>query len=289
MTKGEISHTPWHYAAYTRHRKALAKAEQSLMDGLIKHIDNPNVEALDCGFLIHAVRLRERVCVTDNKDASFVAFRGLAEYAPHAPRPDESPHEEIKNEDERMFINGWVARRLYKGREQTRIVRVEVINPKDSKSEWRTKAFVEPWSDRNRDALVMTLNTFRSGMYVYGFAEEQALRKLRSLIFPDEYERYLITGALSFEGASGVHYLIRKARPTLAYRHVDYDFDTNSKVVVALAALCTHPLGYFDGTWMGTMPLTDEVIAHLLMLRHSEHFFWRKCNQHSFDRVEIGL
>ena len=62
-------------------------------------------------------------------------------------------------------------------------------------------------------------------------------------------------------------YLFRKGRPTIALRQ---DEDVN----YALCALCLHPIGYYGDTWAGVMCPTDEVIAHLLMMRGSEEKFW---------------
>lgn len=56
-----------------------------------------------------------------------------------------------------------------------------------------------------------------------------------------------------------------------------------------LACLCLHPLGYYRGSWSGAMVPTDDVIAHLLMVRGDEHDFWRKANQHRPDAPEAGL
>jgi hypothetical protein len=288
MANGCLPNSPQHYAAYTRYRKAIAATETRVMQRAVEAHADLGILALDCGFPVRAIKDRERVTITRQRDLSFQTFRALAEYAPHAKDEDAESAPAQTGDECPVYINRWTARRIYRGHEQIRNVYVEVVNPSVPKPEWRTRARVDEWSDRNRSALVMTLNTFRSGRYVYGFAEEKAMRKLRTLIYPDEYERYLITGAIRLKGGSGVYYLIRKGRPTLAYRVIDSPHEDEQRVV-ALAALCTHPLGYFDRTWMGAMPPTDEVIAHLLMLRRSEHFFWKKCNQHAFNEFEIGL
>ena len=44
-------------------------------------------------------------------------------------------------------------------------------------------------------------------------------------------------------------------------------------------------IGYYGNTWAGVMCPTDEVIAHLLMMRGSEEKFWANANQHPIDRV----
>ena len=50
-----------------------------------------------------------------------------------------------------------------------------------------------------------------------------------------------------------------------------------------------HPLGYFASSWIGAMPPTDEVVAHLLMIRGDEHYFWRKANQIPFSEPNSGV
>jgi hypothetical protein len=41
-----------------------------------------------------------------------------------------------------------------------------------------------------------------------------------------------------------------------------------------------HPIGYYRGTWAGAMAPTDDVIAHLMMMRADEHMYWRRAKQH---------
>jgi hypothetical protein len=117
-------------------------------------------------------------------------------------------------------------------------------------------------------------------------AEKIAQRKLRELVQPEVYDQYMLTGAIIVAGRSGLNYLIRRYRPTLAMD------DRTGRI---LCALCLHPLGYFSGTWAGALPPTDEVVAHLLMIRgkaqkgEGEHFFWRKANQIPIDEPNSGV
>ena len=126
--------------------------------------------------------------------------------------------------------------------------------------------------------LLLTLNY---GKRILCESELEAGRKLASLISPEDYECYVVTGALSVTGKSGTLYIIRKSRPTLAF--------AQEPRMKALCALCMHPLGYFSSSWMGAMPPTDEVVAHLLMIRSDEHYFWRKANQIPFDEPNSGV
>jgi hypothetical protein len=110
-------------------------------------------------------------------------------------------------------------------------------------------------------------------------AEFTAQMRLGDLIKPHLFQHYLLSGVfLETSRRSGVTYIFRRGRPTLAIRsnHV-------------LAALCLHPVGYYSDTWTGSMVPTDEVIAHLLMMRGDEPMFWRRANQHDPDHAEAGL
>ena len=83
---------------------------------------------------------------------------------------------------------------------------------------------------------------------------------------------------------SGVTYLFRKLRPTVALRPC-----RDGDGMRVLAALCLHPIGYYDGSWAGAMCPTDDVVAHLMLMRGDEVMFWRRSNQHPADRPEAGL
>jgi hypothetical protein len=85
---------------------------------------------------------------------------------------------------------------------------------------------------------------------------------------------YLLTGHFSeVSKRSQLTYLFRKGRPTIVLRESDDG-------AYALCALCLHPIGYYGDTWAGVMCPTDEVLAHLLMMRGSEEKFWANANQH---------
>jgi hypothetical protein len=116
-------------------------------------------------------------------------------------------------------------------------------------------------------------------------AEARAMEKLRTLIPGHAWDRYFLTGAfLESSPRSGVTYLFRRSRPTLALRPGGA-FDG----MHVIAALCLHPLGYYLGSYAGVMVPTDDVIAHLLMVRGDEHRFWRQANQHPAWAPEAGI
>lgn len=109
--------------------------------------------------------------------------------------------------------------------------------------------------------------------------ELTAMEKLATYLPSHLYNGYILTGTIvQTSKRSGVTYLFRRCRPTLAFR--------DDRL---LCALCLHPTGYYEGTFAGSLCPTDDVIAHLLLMRADEPMFWRRANQHSVDRPESGL
>lgn len=132
---------------------------------------------------------------------------------------------------------------------------------------------------------VMTLGVAASPAWSAA-AEVRALGKLRSHLNKHQFDCYLLTGSfLETSPKSGVTYLFRKLRPTVAMAP-DPRPSGDMKI---LAALCLHPIGYYQGTWAGVMVPTDCVLAHLLLMRGDEHYYWRKANQHCAWEPEAGL
>lgn len=107
-------------------------------------------------------------------------------------------------------------------------------------------------------------------------AECTAVDKLATLIKPHLFEMYVMTGTLlETSRRSQVSYIFRRCRPTLALRPAQDD-----NYMRCIAALCLHPIGYYEGTWAGSMVPTDELISHLLLMRGDEPMYWRRANQH---------
>lgn len=112
-------------------------------------------------------------------------------------------------------------------------------------------------------------------------AEFNAQVALSKLIREHLFEAYICTGTfIETSKRSGLTYIFRRCKPTLVY---------NAQRQVLITALCLHPIGYFQGTHAGSMVPTDDLIAHLLMMRADEHLFWKRANQHPIDRPEAGL
>ena len=133
------------------------------------------------------------------------------------------------------------------------------------------------------DRLTFTIRTLDAAVVWPVEAERKAQERLAGLIPADAFELYALTGHFpEVSKRSGVTYLFRRGRPTIALRQ-------NEEVNYALCALCLHPIGYYADTWAGVMCPTDEVIAHLLLMRGSEEKFWANANQHPLDRPAAGM
>jgi len=134
------------------------------------------------------------------------------------------------------------------------------------------------------DRLAFAIRTLDAAVVWPVEAEQKAQKKLSTHIPEEAFELYVLTGHFpETSKRSQVTYLFRKGRPTIALRQ---DEDT---VTAVLCALCLHPIGYYGDTWAGVMCPTDEVIAHLLMMRGSEEKYWANANQHPLDRPAAGL
>ncbi|HWD39780.1 MAG TPA: hypothetical protein VG944_13100 [Fimbriimonas sp.] len=119
---------------------------------------------------------------------------------------------------------------------------------------------------------------------VWGIEQEHAaLQLLGTMLRHRQFKQYLLTGTfMESSPRSGVAYVFRKLRPTVAIR----PYATGSKV---LCTMCMHPIGYYEESWAGCMCPTDDVIAHLALMRGDEHMFWRRCNQHAAHDPSGGL
>lgn len=120
-------------------------------------------------------------------------------------------------------------------------------------------------------------------------AELRAMETLRRHVTEWAFNCYLMTGTfLETSPRSHVHYMFRRLRPTLAMT-AGPDFRRGDVGVRILCALCMHPVGYYEDSWAGALVPTDDVIAHLLLMRADEHLFWKQANQHLAWAPEAGL
>lgn len=164
------------------------------------------------------------------------------------------------------IVNAWWSRR----RQGT----VALMRETDGSTTWAVLT--------DRDRLKMSLDTLAMASVWSEEAEETAMESLRRHLDPHRFRCYRMTGQfLETSRRSGVSYLFRRLRPTLALVERDGELRV-------LAALCLHPLAYYEDTWGGAMVPTDDVLAHLLLMRGDERLYWRRANQHAWGRPEAG-
>ena len=119
-------------------------------------------------------------------------------------------------------------------------------------------------------------------------AELRAMISLKNRINDNQWDSYLLGGAFPEKSKrSGVTYIFRKGLPTLAIK-CQPQLEGGEKHIF-LAALCSHPLGWYQGTHVGCYPPSDEVLANLLSVRADEHKFWARANQHSLNDPLSGI
>ena len=120
--------------------------------------------------------------------------------------------------------------------------------------------------------------------FAWGVAQEHAaLQLLGTMLSHVKFKQYLLTGTfIERSKRSRLFYMFRKLRPTVAIT------EKNDRLRI-LCALCMHPIGYYEGSWAGAMCPTDDVIAHLTLMRGDEHMFWKRCNQIGNQKHNAGL
>lgn len=113
--------------------------------------------------------------------------------------------------------------------------------------------------------------------------ETRAVEKLASMIDHRQFRSYMLTGCfLERSKRSNVPYIFRRLRPTIA-------LSAFSDAAKPLCTLCLHPIGYYRDSFAGAMVPTDDVIAHLTLMRGDEHEFWKQANQHGPFTPQSGL
>jgi hypothetical protein len=156
---------------------------------------------------------------------------------------------------------------------------------------WRRRCDIVVWNEGDRiewglsmpKRIDMELSTLGAS-YAWGFEQEvNAVQLLATLVRHHTFKMYMLTGMfLERSERSGVMYLFRRLRPTVALR------EERGRMRI-LCALCLHPIAYYSGSWAGAMCPTDDVVAHLMLMRGDEAMFWRRANQHPAWRPESGL
>lgn len=136
-----------------------------------------------------------------------------------------------------------------------------------------------PWERFTR-----TLDTLAPVGIAYDIRQEATAQlRLKELLTDHAWSCYFLTGMfLESSPRSRVTYLFRRGRPTVAMM-VRHDR------VSPVCALCLHPIGHYANTWCGVMTPTDDVIAHLCLMRGDEPRFWRKANHHPVWAIQAGI
>ncbi len=113
--------------------------------------------------------------------------------------------------------------------------------------------------------------------------ESNAVKTLAALVNHHQFRQYMLTGMfIETSKRSGVSYMFRRLKPTVAIKEVN-------GAMKILCALCLHPIAYYAGSWAGAMCPTDDVLAHLMLMRGDEPSFWKQSNQHPAWKPEAGL
>lgn len=146
----------------------------------------------------------------------------------------------------------------------------------------------------------MLINTLDAS-HVWGLEQEgRAVNTLGTLLRHHAFKAYLLTGSfVERSKRTGLFYMFRKLRPTLVMQKrgpISYEIGETSARRVRnpdelhiVCCLCMHPIAYYAQSWAGAMCPTDDVIAHLMMMRGDEPMLWRRSNQHSPAMPEAGL
>jgi hypothetical protein len=135
-----------------------------------------------------------------------------------------------------------------------------------------------------RFSKMMRTACMRMESHLSAEAELKAMESLKAKVNPAQWRCYVLNGCF-FERSerSDIHYIFRKGLPTIAMSYHGYPEGR------ALAALCLHPMGFFQYTHAGLMTPTDEVICHLLLMRADERKFWAKSGQWSVTDTRSGI
>jgi hypothetical protein len=227
---------------------------------------------LSDSYVEYVGEILQRPCPGEAREAS-----SEEEEVDHAEHGAEAPVIEEGYE----FKRAWFTARKWRGEWGT----VEVWQNKTT-GKFRKKFY--PRDPSWRFTLNFLLNAIRQTTF-FGIeeAELKAQTELRALLGEEQRKQWVLTESFYEKGKSGVIYLVRKGRPTIAFRSSPTIVEDGT--AEPLCALCLHPIGWYKNSFAGVMTPTDDVIAHLFMIRGDEHGFWKKANQHPLDIPNSGI
>ncbi len=165
--------------------------------------------------------------------------------------------------------------------------RILILRHEDGRTTWGLDAAVVG-QKRNLFSAFETLDAWNLD------TELTAMDALADLLTERMYKAYILTGQfLETSKRSGLTYWFRRLHPTVVMtphgNRRAYFHGAASREITILCALCLHPLGYYAETRCGAMTPTDDVIAHLLLMRGDEHMLWKRANHHHPSTPESGL
>lgn len=133
-------------------------------------------------------------------------------------------------------------------------------------------------------------------------AERKAKQKSVTMLSEEQFASFELSGSFWEQSPNRkFRYLIRKNRPTLAFRvrmdtglfpEVDvFELGIFSKVekLRIICALCIHPIGYHTLTFAGILTPTDEVINVVQLIRQDERGFWKNATLHKITEPVAGI
>jgi len=156
---------------------------------------------------------------------------------------------------------------------------------KDEEGTYRSR--IEPFSQSTQRASMLATTCMIRAKCNFVETENVARERLLKELDDRQQKQYVLTDSFIEIGRSGVLYILRRNRPTLALRSVREKGKEHEADL--LCALCMHPLAYYTGSWAGVMPPSDEILAHLFHIRSDEHRYWKVCNQHRASSYLSGL
>lgn len=154
-----------------------------------------------------------------------------------------------------------------------------VIHEKDGKIDWGVIPGIH-----HLDHDIQTLMCSDA----WGIEQEgNAVHLLASIVSHRQFKQYMLTGMFMEKSQrSKLTYLFRRLKPTVV---LDAKSERPDQPTRILCCLCMHPISYYEGSWAGAMCPTDDVIAHLSLMRGDEPMYWRRANQHAPHLPEAGL
>lgn len=199
--------------------------------------------------------------------------QALSQYLPRGDEPEKLHVSRTEDVESDAFIRN----EFYCHR---RKVLVTIVQEKGRVYCLQTRTLRRPPELEKLEMLIKTMGASHAWVMQ---AECAAMEKLMREVNDFQFRCYMLLGYFPEEShRSGLTYIFRRARPTIVVRKTDQG-------TRPICALCLHPIGYYNRTFAGSMVPTDDVLAHLFLMRGDEPMLWRRANQHPLDSAEAGI